>query len=160
MLANTKGIVRMSAHDRDKVEAAINFLAGSDPQPKKRDCQLCGYEKAVGKYYVSKEDNPDACGWWRVCSECADMVSNVGADVNYYKYSAEYKARLRGVASDIPDCSHEWEKHSLVGEFDKKRQGVFDWMKCTKCGCFGKRFGLGQREVVDLSTEIDLSCSR
>ena len=88
------------------------------------------------------------------------MVSNVGADVNYYKYSTEYKARLRGVANDIPDCNHEWEKHSLVGEFDKKRQGVFDWMKCTKCGCFGKRFGLGQREVVDLSTEIDLSCSR
>jgi hypothetical protein len=107
------------------------------------------------------KDNPDACGWWRVCSDCASMVSNVGANVEYYKYSKEYKET--GV-SDLPEhvlkCVHDWDKHSLVGELCRKNNAIFDWMKCTECGCFGKRFGVGQHGVVDLSVEIDLSCSR
>jgi hypothetical protein len=89
------------------------------------------------------------------------MVSNVGANVEYYKYSKEYKeAGLSNLPEHIIECDHEWDKHSLVGEYCRKREGIFDWMKCTKCGCFGKRFGIGQHGVVDLSVEIDLSCSR
>ncbi len=125
----------------------------------KRDCELCGDDKAVGKYYLSKEENPDAYGWWRVCTYCAETVSRVGADVQYYKYSDEYK-KLSEPTPDSPDCNHDWVKHGLVGEFDKKREGIFDWMRCEKCGWYGKRFGLGTSEIVDISSEIDLNCSR
>lgn len=143
-----------------KFSDAIATLSGDHNKPKrKRDCEICGHEKSVGKYYVSKEDNPNAVGWWRVCSSCADTFEHLGTEIHYYKYSAEYK-NMSEPNSESPDCDHIWEKHSLVGEFDKRRQGIFDWMKCEKCGCFGKRFGLGQSEIIDLSMEIDLSCSR
>ncbi|WP_339145133.1 hypothetical protein [Pseudoalteromonas galatheae] len=140
--------------------AVIDALSGI-PTVNKRGCELCEDEKSVGKYYVTEEENPDACGWWRVCSNCASMVANVGADVQYYKYSKEYKDAGK---SDLPDnvqlCDHEWDKHSLVSEHCRKRDRVFDWMKCTKCGCYGKRLGLDHYNIVDLTMEIDLSCSR
>lgn len=140
--------------------AAIAVITGDKKKPRqKRDCEICGDEKSVGKYYVSKEDNPDAVGWWRVCSNCADTFTHLGTQIHYYKYSTEYKKRSE-LKQKLPDCEHVWEKHGLVGEFDKRRQSIFDWMKCEKCGCFGKRFGLGRSKIVDLSLEIDLSCSR
>ncbi|ENX1348936.1 hypothetical protein ACFM0N_004078 [Vibrio parahaemolyticus] len=51
-------------------------------------------------------------------------------------------------------------KWSLVGEHDKRRDQVFDWMRCQSCGVYGKRFSLGQEDMEDLSLEIDLNCSR
>jgi len=147
---------------RESLIAALDLLTGTTTkQVNKRDCELCGDEKSVGKYFVSKEENPDACGWWRVCSYCARMVSNVGATVEYYKYSKEYKeATVSSLPEHVQECVHEWNKHSLVSELCRKNDAIFDWMKCTKCGCFGKRFGVGQYGIVDLSMEIDLSCSR
>lgn len=143
------------------IEAAIAVLTGENHKPKTRDCQLCEGNKAVGKYYVDPAESENH-GWWRVCSDCAEMVSRVGAQVQYYKYSKEHKAKEN--KSLLPDsviaCSHEWEKWSLVGEVDKRRGKVFDWMRCNRCRCYGKRFTLGQTEMEDLSLEIDLNCSR
>ncbi|EQB9053758.1 hypothetical protein ACYVOS_003639 [Vibrio cholerae] len=149
---------------RETVEKAINFLAGqAGAKEPKRLCGLCESEKAVGKYYVHPDESENH-GWWRVCSYCADMVSNVGANVEYYKYSKQHKEGYQFEASPLPDhvkcCAHSWEKWSNVGEHDKRRDAVFDWMKCSKCNVYGKRFGLGQSGVEDLMMEIDLSCSR
>jgi len=146
---------------RKSFETAIATLSGKSikKQKTKRDCQLCSYEKSVGKYYLEPSESENH-GWWRVCTDCAEIVERVGANVQYYKYSAQYKNSNVSVINDIPDCNHDWEKHSLVGEFDKWREGIFDWMKCTKCDCYGKRFGIGHQEVIDLTMEIDLNCSR
>ena len=37
---------------------------------------------------------------------------------------------------------HDWEKTNLMTISD--RVGVYDAMKCTRCGVTGKRFGLGR----------------
>jgi hypothetical protein len=138
------------------VAEALEILTGKADRPKKRDCQLCEADKAVGKYYLTPDESENH-GWWRVCSDCAEMVSRVGAQVQYYKYSKEHKEQLPDA---VMACSHEWEKWSLVGEVDKHRNLVFDWMRCNKCRCYGKRFSLDQTKMDDLSMEIDLSCSR
>lgn len=151
----------------ESVQAAIAVLTGEDVEPKKsgvRDCQVCqSGEKAVGKYYVDPSES-DNHGWWRVCSDCADIVSRVGASVQYYKYSKQHKQEYEFVAHPLPEhvkcCDHHWEKWGNVGEHDKKRDAIFDWMRCSKCNVYGKRFGLGQSGIVDLMMEIDLSCSR
>lgn len=141
------------------VADALAILTGKPQGPKTRDCQLCEGGKAIGKYYITPEESENH-GWWRVCSDCAEMVSRVGAQVQYYKYSKECKATKVKLPDVVMDCPHEWEKWSIVGEVDKNRDMVFDWMRCNKCRCYGKRFGLGQTEMEDLSMEIDLSCSR
>ncbi|EKF9265858.1 hypothetical protein O1B53_003048 [Vibrio cholerae] len=145
----------------ESVQAAIAVLTGEDVKPQKpcvRDCQLCqSGEKAVGKYYVDPSES-DNHGWWRVCSYCADMVSRVGANVQYYKYSKQYKPHP--LPEHVKYCDHHWEKWSNVGEHDKNRDAIFDWMRCSKCNVYGKRFGLGQSGIVDLMMEIDLNCSR
>jgi len=146
----------------ESIEAAIAVLTGEYAQPKKRDCQLCEGEKAVGKYFLDPSES-DNHGWWRVCSHCAEMVCRVGADVHYYKYSKEYRDQLAPKSTlpeNVLNCTHEWDKWSLVNEEDKRRGALFDWMRCVKCQCYGKRFRLGQTEMEDLSIEIDLSCSR
>lgn len=149
---------------REAFEAAINVLTGQTKakQPK-RLCGLCEGEKAVGKYYVHPDESENH-GWWRVCSYCAAMVSNVGANVEYYKYSQEYKNGNTLEQDILPErvqaCNHEFEKWSNVGEFDKYKEQVFDWMRCKHCQVYGKRFGLGQHGITDLMMEIDLSCSR
>lgn len=149
---------------REAIEAAINVLAGQTPtkQPK-RLCELCEGERAVGKYYVHPSESENH-GWWRVCSMCADMVSRVGANVQYYKYSKEYKQGNKLETITLPEhvqnCQHQWEKWSNTGEHDKKRDAIFDWMRCERCGVYGKRFGLGQLGVEDLMMEIDLNCYR
>ncbi|MGI2124149.1 hypothetical protein ACRN9J_18575 [Shewanella baltica] len=139
----------------ESIEAAIAVLTGERVKPKKRLCQLCDGQKAVGRYYLDPSESENH-GWWRVCSDCAEMVSRVGAEVQYYKYSTPQNK----VVIDNPDCEHQWTKWSLVGEVDKKRDLVFDWMRCEKCSCYGKRFRLGQIKMEDLCMEIDLSCSR
>lgn len=150
--------------NHSNIEAAIAALSG-EPMKKtvnKRDCQLCGYEKSVGKYYLEKSESENY-GWWRVCSHCASMVENHGADVRYYKYSKEYREQCEpneSLPNEVLDCSHKWEKWALVGEHDKKRDSIFDWMRCGKCKVYGKRFYLDQTEMDDLTMEIDLSCSR
>lgn len=145
------------------MEAALNVLVGKASKPKKRCCELCEGEKAVGKYYVDPSESENH-GWWRVCTHCADMVTRVGASVRYYKYSKEYKENHKLVIHPLTEeaqrCDHDWEKWSNVGEHDKKRDAVFDWMKCKHCGVYGKRFGLGQQPITDLMMEIDLSCCR
>lgn len=148
---------------KESFEAAIDVICGKPTKTlAKRDCELCGDPKAVGKYYV--EDMGDnGHGWWRVCSDCADMVSRVGADVQYYKYSKEYQNQMTpkpSLPEDVQKCSHKWVKWSLVGEIDRRRDRIFDWMRCEKCNCFGKRFIMGQTIMDDLSMKIDLSCSR
>lgn len=147
----------------DSIKAAIAVLNGEPvkPERKLRDCQLCGSEKSVGKYYVSKSESENY-GWWRVCSHCAEMVSRVGADVQYYKYTQEYRDQLNPPRPTIdhPDCKHKWEKWSLVSEIDKRTDRAFDWMRCTECQCFGNRYRLDQIEMSDLCMEIDLNCSR
>lgn len=144
----------------ESISDALDVLVGTTkPKVHKRDCQLCEREKAVGKYYVDPSESENH-GWWRVCSDCADMVSRVGADVQYYKYSKEYYGQNKVPTIDNPDCEHKWEKWSLVSEVDKRRDQVFDWMRCEQCGCYGKRFRLGQTKMDDLCMEIDLSCSR
>ncbi|MEB5557038.1 hypothetical protein GOP97_14815 [Vibrio cholerae] len=149
---------------REAFEAAINVLAGqTETKQKKRLCELCESDKAVGKYYVHPDESENH-GWWRVCSCCAATVSRVGANVQYYKYSKEYKQEYEFVEFPLPEnvkcCDHHWEKWGNVGEHDKKRDAIFDWMRCNHCGVYGKRFGLGQQPIVDLMMEIDLSCSR
>lgn len=147
----------------NSIKEAIALLTGEVEGPKKRECQLCEGAKAVGKYYVDPSESENY-GWWRVCSDCADMVSRVGAQVQYYKYSKQYKEGYHFEANPLPDhvksCDHEWFKWSNVGEHDKHRDAIFDWMRCTKCDVYGKRFGLGQSGIEDLMMEIDLSCSR
>jgi hypothetical protein len=146
----------------ESIEAAIAVLTGEFSQPKKRDCQLCEGGKAVGKYFLDPSES-DNHGWWRVCSHCAEMVSRVGVDVQYYKYSKEYHDQLDpklSLPEHVLNCSHEWVKWSLVNEHDRKHDKLFDWMRCEKCRCYGKRFRLGQTVMEDLSIEIDLSCSR
>ena len=123
---------------------------------KPRDCQLCANPKAVGKYYVHPEESENH-GWWRVCVDCADVVSHVGANVEYYAY---VKLEVESLPEHVLSCSHDWDKWSLVGEMDNRRGQVFDWMRCKKCMCYGKRFGLTQMQMEDLTMEIDLSCSR
>ena len=147
--------------NRDAIEKAIDVLCGHSSKLRaKRDCELCGDPKAVGKYFV-KPEGDNHPGWWRVCSYCAAMVSNVGADVQYYKNSTIYKEMTqKDKLQTFAGCCHEWSKWSLVGEVDRKRELVFDWMRCNKCHCFGKRFYLGQTVMEDLTSEIDLSCSR
>ncbi|EGR3255646.1 TPA: hypothetical protein ACMDS2_003473 [Vibrio parahaemolyticus] len=145
----------------ESVKAAIAVLTGEEEKkPQKRYCQLCEAEKAVGKYYVAPSESENH-GWWRVCTYCAEMVSRVGADVQFYKYIKQPKYNS---APELPEsvlvCSHDWVKWSLVGEHDKRRDQVFDWMRCQSCGVYGKRFSLGQEDMEDLSLEIDLNCSR
>lgn len=140
------------------VADALAILTGKSNEPKTRDCQLCEGGKAIGKYYLTQEESENH-GWWRVCRDCAEMVSRVGAQVQYYKYSKEYKSPKAQLPDAVMVCSHEWEKWSIVGEVDKRRDLVFDWMRCNKCLCYGKRFSLGQTEMEDLSMEIDLNCS-
>ncbi|EKP0310114.1 hypothetical protein ACTG16_22305 [Aeromonas sp. 23P] len=126
---------------------------------KKRDCQICGDEQAVGKYYVSRDESENH-GWWRVCEFCAETVEGVGANVDYYRY---YKGHLRlppSLPEQVLNCHHDWAKWSLVSEMDKKRNMLFDWMKCGSCGCYGKRFSMSQAEMDDITMEIDLNCSR
>tara|TARA_R110002033_G_scaffold135713_6_gene175473 strand:+ start:24856 stop:25299 length:444 start_codon:yes stop_codon:yes gene_type:complete len=145
---------------REAFEAAVDVLCGkTSKRCNKRDCQLCSDPKAVGKYFLNPSES-DNHGWWRVCSDCAEMVSRVGADVQYYKYSKVHRGQVNMSVIDSPDCAHQWSKWSLVGEVDRKRDLVFDWMRCDECGCYGKRFMLGQRQMDDLCMEIDLSCSR
>lgn len=147
----------------ESMKAAIAVLTGEleKPERKLRDCQLCGHVKSVGKYFLHKDESPNH-GWWRVCSHCAKMVERHGSTVQFYKYTQEYRDPLNPSKPTIdnPDCNHKWEKWSLVGEVDKKNDLVFDWMRCTECGCYGKRFFLGQVEMEDLCMEIDLNCSR
>lgn len=148
---------------RQSIEAAIDVLYGKPTKRHvKRDCEICSDPKAVGKYYV--EDTGDNHpGWWRVCSDCAEIVSRVGADVHYYKYTKEHReqtAPKQSLPEHVLGCTHKWSKWSLVGEVDRKRDRIFDWMRCEKCNCFGKRFVLGQTNMDDLAIEIDLSCSR
>ncbi len=131
-------------------------------KPRKRDCQMCENAKAVGKYYVDPSESENH-GWWRVCSFCAQTVERVGAVVEYYVYSKEYRERLNPkptLPPEVLSCSHDWVKWSLVGEVDKNRDALFDWVKCTHCKCYGKRFSIGQTIMDDLTMEIDLNCSR
>lgn len=114
----------------------------------KRYCELCECEKAVGKYYVDPSESENY-GWWRVCSHCADMVTRVGASVQYYKYSKQFKQR------------YEFVEHPLTEEAQRcNHDAIFDWMRCKSCRVYGKRFGLGQQPIVDLMMEIDLNCCR
>ena len=144
----------------ESIKAAIGVLASEPvrPAPKKRDCQLCEADKAVGKYYVDPLDSENH-GWWRVCDDCADMVSGVGADVQFYKYSKKSPSK-KLLPEHVTNCEHVWVKWSLISEQDKRTGVVFDWMRCEKCECYGKRFRLGQTTMEDLSMEIDLNCSR
>ncbi|MEZ8238612.1 MULTISPECIES: hypothetical protein [Vibrio] len=130
-------------------------------EPKKRCCQICEFEKSVGKYYLSKEES-EHYGWWRVCSICAQMVSRLGSDVTYYRYSQEYKKELEvmKLPINVLACEHEWDKHSLVSEVEHKTDLMFDWMRCKRCNVYGKRFTLAQCEMDDLMMEIDINCSR
>lgn len=144
---------------KDKFMAAIDVLMGSSQKPiNKRNCELCHAPKSVGKYFVEDEGD-NVSGWCRVCTQCAEMVSRLGSEVHYYKYTQEYKNQEYAESNPLPDCDHEWDKHSLVSQVDKKRDDVFDWMKCTKCNCYGKRFGVGQYGILDLTMEIDLNCT-
>ncbi|MCY9872971.1 hypothetical protein [Vibrio barjaei] len=126
-----------------------------------RDCQLCEGEKAIGKYYVDRSESENY-GWWRVCETCSDMVSRVGANVQFYRYTKQYKEQYEFVEHPLPEhvktCDHTWDKWSNVNQFDKKRDGIFDWMQCSKCNVYGKQFIIGQPPI-DLMMEIDLSCT-
>lgn len=148
---------------RETFIAALDVLSGTPTKKavKKRDCQLCGFDRSVGKYYLAPHESPNH-GWHRVCSNCAEMVSRLGSDVQYYKYTQEYRDQCNPQKPQIdnPDCEHVWEKWSLVSEVDKRTDRIFDWMRCTSCHCYGKRFSLGQEEMTDLTMEIDLNCSR
>ncbi|MEZ8295816.1 hypothetical protein AB6D11_18505 [Vibrio splendidus] len=146
----------------ESVEAAIAVLTGQPCKPKPRLCEICDAEKAVGKYYVDRNESENY-GWWRVCSGCSEMVTRVGANVQYYKYSAEFKAALaqsNRLPEHVQNCQHDWDKWSNVGEHDKYHDAIFDWMKCTKCQIYGKRFGVGHTTIVDIQMSIDLNCSR
>lgn len=148
---------------REAFEAAIAVLAGETKiKSPKRLCEICEAGKAVGKYYVDRSESENY-GWWRVCSYCADMVTRVGARVQYYKYSKEYKQDCNSESAPLPDsvkcCEHDWEKWSNTGQHDKYRDAIFDWVRCNHCGVYGKRFGLGGQPIVDLMMEIDLNCS-
>ena len=103
-----------------------------------RFCEFCD-DKAVGKYFLEPEDGC-LSGYQKVCKSCAKDVERLGYNVEYYKY---FKKAVSQV--DLPDCDHDWFKHSLVTE-----DGGFDWMKCTKCDWYGKRFGVGQHGVTDI----------
>ncbi|WP_210467342.1 hypothetical protein [Vibrio crassostreae] len=149
---------------RESYEADLDVLnVKVKKKEPKRLCGLCEGEKAVGKYYVHPSESENH-GWWRVCSMCADMVSRVGANVQYYKYSREYKQGYELEVNPLPvqvkNCQHKWEKWSNVGEHDKNRDAIFDWMRCTECEVYGKRFGLGHSPITELMMEIDLSCCR
>lgn len=139
-----------------------NFWVDIDMATKKRDCQIYGDEHAVGKYFVDPSES-ESHGWWRVCSFCAETVENVGTQVDYYKYSMEYRNRS-GIINELPEkvinCHHKWDKWSLVSEVDKRSDMPFDWMRCEKCQCYGKRFSLNQIDMDDLMMSIDLNCSK
>ncbi|MEZ8959536.1 hypothetical protein AB6E94_19140 [Vibrio lentus] len=143
------------------IEAAIAVLTGEACKAKrKRDCQLCSNPKAVGKYYLDETESENF-GWWRTCSDCAKFVSQGGYEVHYYKYTAEY--RDQSTKPQLPvhvmTCNHDWLKWSLVSVEDKKKDKIFDWMRCEVCHCYGKRFRLDQVQMEDLAMEIDLNCS-
>lgn len=125
------------------MEAALNLQVDNVSKPKKRYCELCECDKAVGKYFVDPSESENH-GWWRVCTHCAGMVTRVGANVQYYKYSKEYKQgyefQEHPLTEEALDCNHEFEKWSNVGEHDRKRDAIFDWMRCKHCGVYGKRF--------------------
>jgi len=104
-----------------------------------RLCEFCG-DKAVGKYFVEQEED-NIGGWVRVCSDHAGWVEGLNYNIEYYKY---YKALA--TLQDLPDCSHRWTKHSLVTE-----DAGYDWMKCTECGWYGKRYGVGAAGITDIA---------
>ncbi|MBD0788202.1 hypothetical protein HUO09_17745 [Vibrio sp. Y2-5] len=148
---------------RESFVAALDVLTGTSSTTVKnpRDCELCHGGKAVGRYFLHKDESPNP-GWWRVCEYCAEMVENLGSKVTYYKYTKQFKEQQEPPKAKIdnPDCQHDWEKWSLVSEVDKKSDLPFDWMRCNTCGCYGKRFQLNQTVMSDLTMEIDLNCSR
>ena len=123
----------------------LSSAAGINNKKKKqpRVCTFCD-DKAVGKYFLEPEEG---CldGYQKVCKVCAKDVERLGYNVEYYKYLKKSISQV-----DLPDCDHDWYKHSLVTE-----DGGFDWMKCTKCDWYGKRFGVGQHGISDLIKNIN-----
>lgn len=116
-----------------------------------RDCELCGAPKAVGKYFTEPQEGC-VSGWWRVCADDAAMVESQGYDVTYYKSHKRKQALGLVLSSEQQNCAHNWLKHSLV-----TTEGGFDWMRCQECGCFGRRYGLGQDGVTRLQPNSPVS---
>lgn len=80
------------------------------------------------------------------------MVTTHGYDVQFYK--AHQKETGSALPIEQAECTHEWTKHSMVTQ-----EGGYDWMKCDLCGCFGKRYGLGQFGVTELQSTRPISNS-
>lgn len=78
------------------------------------------------------------------------MVTSQGFAVQFYK--PHKTARKPALSLKQMDCAHDWAKHSMVTQ-----DGGYDWMMCSICGCFGKRFGLGQFGVTELQSTRPIS---
>ncbi|MDF9399204.1 hypothetical protein [Vibrio sp. 1180_3] len=115
-----------------------------------RDCELCGGSKPIGKYFTEPAEDC-VSDWWRVCKNCAEMVEGQGYEVHYYKAHLK-KTGKTPLTTEQRECSHEWIKHSMV-----TLEGGYDWVKCQRCGCFGKRYGVGQYGITELQTTRPIS---
>lgn len=98
----------------------------------KLKCDLCHSDVAIGKYYTPGGGD-SVKGWWNVCKFDASMVSKQGYAVQLFKTKEPNFTNAQLV------CEHQWDKHSMVLCEGKDGESDFDWMKCTLCGCFGKR---------------------
>ncbi|EGQ9287865.1 hypothetical protein F7U66_18730 [Vibrio parahaemolyticus] len=127
--------------------------------PPGTECNDCTNTNIVAKQTLTSEESPHP-GTYLLCPDCAVSIEEAGGNITYFKESDIPKSTKETLPDEVINCNHEWHKHSNVSEFDKYKEGIFDWYRCEKCRVYGKSFGISLTTPIDLTMEIDISCSR
>jgi len=106
--------------------------------------------------YCDHADPKRATGGWWEPYEKAEVTDQASAEAWAKRTIDNFNATLRAgeiarkllmvkLGGDAP-LEHQWIKWSAITKIDP-RGGSYDEMRCERCGCRGKRYGLGELGV-------------